>query len=114
MVIQTITCGEDLDHVQRSGLALLHVGAPWSAACLLQGPILRRLAARFDGRAQLAAINIDERHALAGRLNIHSIPTLLIFRDGREVRRLVGLRSEAALAGVLTDLLGPTSTPPPR
>lgn len=113
MDIREIKSGDDLKTVTWSGLALVTFGAPWCAPCLLQEPILRRIARRFEGRAVMAAADVDENRNLARALGIQSIPTLLVFRNGAEIQRLVGLQSEEALAGTLSSLLEPGRPPVP-
>lgn len=103
--IQEIKSAEDLKTATRTGLTLVNFGAPWCAPCLLQEPILRRIAARFKGRAGIAGANIDENRQLAHRLDIRSIPTLVFFQNGKEIQRFVGLQSEDTLAGTLSDRL---------
>ena len=79
--------------------------APWCAPCRLQDPIIRRLAAQFEGKASMAAVNIAENGELAMALGIQSIPTLILFRNGKELQRFVGLQSEATLSAALKELL---------
>ena len=66
---------------------------------------MRQLAAEFEGRASVAAVNIDESRNVASNMGIHGIPTLILFRNGKEVQRFVGLQSEATLAEALQRLL---------
>ena len=107
MDLREIKSHDHLRRVTRKGLALVTLGAPWCAPCLLQEPILRRVARRFEGRAILATADIDENPGLARALGIQSIPTLLVFRNGMELQRLVGLQPEGVLAGALASLLEP-------
>ena len=88
-----------------NGLTLVDFSAPWCAPCRLQEPIIRRLAAQFEGKAFIAAVNIDESRDVASNLGIQSIPTLILFRNGKEVQRFVGLQSEATLSEALEKLL---------
>ncbi len=111
MKIREIKSGEDLKTVTGNPLTLVTFGAPWCAPCLLQEPILRRIAVRFAGRAVLATANIDELRGPARVLGIRSIPTLLVFRNGSEIQRLVGLQPENVLAGTLSGCLEPGNPP---
>jgi thioredoxin 1 len=65
----------------------------------------RQLTAHFEGKAFIAAVNIDERRDVASNLGIQSIPTLILFRNGKEVQRFVGLQSAATLSEALEKLL---------
>lgn len=80
-------------------------GTPWCAPCRLQEPIIRQLAAKFEGKAFIAAVNIDENRDIASILDIRSIPTLILFRHGKEIQRFVGLQSEGTLSEALKKLL---------
>ena len=101
MGIQYIESEEGLERAKGSGLTLVDFGAPWCAPCRLQEPIIRRLAAQFEGKASMAAVNITENGDLASRLGIQSIPTLILFRNGKELQRFVGLQSKATLSDAL-------------
>jgi thioredoxin 1 len=70
--------------------------APWCGPCRVIGPILDKLAVEYDGKLTIAKVNTDEDARYAGQLGIQGIPTLIIFKDGKEVGRMVGARPEAA------------------
>ena len=80
---------------------LLDFWAPWCAPCRMVGPILDEIAEERSD-VKVAKINIDEQPELAGEFGVMSIPTLLVFEQGKLVRQAVGARPKA---GVL-DLLG--------
>lgn len=91
--------------MKTKGLTLVDFGTPWSTPCRLQEPILRRLAAQFEGRVLVAAVNVDEFREISLNLVIESIPTLILFRNGKEIQRFVGLQSEFTLSDALKGLL---------
>lgn len=96
---------QELEEQIGTGIALVHFGAPWCAPCLLQEPIIHRLAMQFEGKALIAEMNMDESPDVASDLGIQSIPTIILFKNGKEIQRFVGLHSEAALSGALGGLL---------
>jgi thioredoxin 2 len=88
--------------VERSDVpVLVDLWAPWCGPCRMLAPTLEQIAAEFGGRAKVAKLNIDENPAVTARLGVGSIPTLVVFKDGREVQRLVGLRGRDEIARAL-------------
>ncbi len=71
--------------------------APWCGPCRMQTPILERLATDGTIKARIIKVNTDEAPDLAQKLGISSIPTLILFRDGSEIERMVGVQSEESL-----------------
>jgi thioredoxin 1 len=80
---------------------LVDFWAPWCGPCLLVGPIVDQIGVDFAGRINVARVNIDESIAVSSRYSIFSIPTLVLFKDGREVDRIVGFRRREELAARL-------------
>lgn len=95
--IELATLGE-FNNAIREGVALVDFNASWCAPCRAQEPIIDRLSDRFEGKARIAAINIDGHQELAGRLGIQGIPTLILYRNNEEIYRFVGLQQESFLA----------------
>lgn len=83
------------------GVTLLDFGAERCGPCKALEPVLAKLATEYRGRVQIAAVDCDRDPALAERFLVRSMPTLVVWRDGREVGRVVGLRPRAFIAGVL-------------
>lgn len=83
---------------------LLDVWAPWCVPCRGMEPVLEDLAASLDGRVRVARLNLDRSPQTAGRLRIHGVPTLIVFRGGHEVARMVGTRGKGELMRRLADV----------
>ena len=77
---------------------LLDCWAPWCGPCLMLAPILDQLAAESQGRYRIAKLNVDENPQTATRFRIRSIPTMLIFKDGKLIARIVGVQSKHEIA----------------
>ena len=71
--------------------------ADWCGPCKMMSPIIEELAAELDGKAKVGKINVDENPDIAVEYNVMSIPTLIIFKNGKEEKRLVGLRDKEEL-----------------
>ena len=76
---------------------LVDFWAPWCAPCRAIAPAVEELATEYAGRIGFAKVNVDENPKVATEYGIRSIPTLLIFKDGKPVTQLVGLRPKAEL-----------------
>ncbi len=79
--------------------------APWCRPCLMVAPIIKELAAEYDGRMVVAKLNADENGETPARYRIMGIPTMIIFKDGQEVERMVGVRPKKALVESLEAIL---------
>ena len=77
---------------------LVDCWAPWCGPCRMVGPIMDQLAAESQGRYRIAKLNVDENPQTASRFQIASIPTMLIFKDGKLVDRLIGAQPKQAIA----------------
>ena len=84
---------------------LLEFGAVWCVPCRKMLPTLNTLAADFAGRALIARVDIDEDPYLAQDLGVVNVPTMVLFNDGKLVRRTTGSRSLDELKGWLENLL---------
>lgn len=92
--------------VLRSSLpVLVDFWAPWCTPCLITGPLLEELAEEFEGRVLMTKFNVDEGSRTPAQYGIMAIPTLIIFKDGKEVDRVVGAVPKHVLEGKLEALL---------
>ncbi len=71
--------------------------ADWCGPCKMMAPIVEELSTELDGKAKVGKINVDENSDIAVEYNVMSIPTLILFKNGKEEKRLVGLRDKEEL-----------------
>ena len=95
----TVTDASFAAEVERSPVpVLLDAWAPWCGPCRMIAPVVDELAIELAGRARVAKLNVDENPVTARRLDVRSIPMLLVFKDGREVDRIVGVQPKSEIA----------------
>ena len=92
---------DDFKETIGSGTVLVDFWAPWCGPCKAQGPALEKLANENDGKYKIAKVNVDDAPNTASEYGIMSIPTLLVFKDGKEVKRFSGLQKEDTLKEAL-------------
>ena len=91
---------KDFDAAIQSGFALVDFYAEWCGPCKMMSPIVDEIA---DERTDVtvAKVNVDESSELASRFGVVSIPTLIIFKNGKESNRIIGARPKAAILAEL-------------
>jgi thioredoxin 1 len=84
---------------------LVDFWAPWCGPCKMVGPEVEAVAQSYEGKAAVAKVNVDEQQKLASEYNVMSIPTMIIFKDGKEVNRMVGYHPQKELTAALDKLI---------
>lgn len=84
---------------------LVDFWAPWCGPCQMLGPVIEELSEEYEGKAKVCKVNVDEEGELASRHAIVSIPTVIIFKDGKVAERLVGAQSFDDYADLLDKYL---------
>lgn len=72
---------------------LVDFWASWCGPCRMVSPIIDKLAEEYEGKITVGKVNVDDEGALAAEFAIVSIPTIIIFKGGKEVKKLVGVKS---------------------
>jgi putative thioredoxin len=86
---------------------LVDFWAPWCGPCQTLMPLLDRIADDYGGRFALAKVNTDEEQQVAGQFGIRSIPTVMLFHQGKAVEQFVGVQPESAIRALLDKYLAP-------
>jgi thioredoxin 1 len=84
---------------------LVDFWAQWCGPCRALAPIFEQLSEQFDGKAKFVKLNVDDSPDIAGNYRIMNIPTMLLFKNGEIVERLIGLRPAAVISDLITDSL---------
>lgn len=87
------------------GVALVDFWAPWCGPCRMMSPVIDQLAADYAGKVKVGKVNVDENRAVAAEFGIMSIPTIIIFKDGVKVDKVVGYQPKEILAQKLEQIL---------
>ena len=82
-------------------VTLVDFFAPWCGPCQMMGPVIDELAKDMEGKADIYKVNVDENGDLANQFQVMSIPTLVIFKEGKPVNQLVGFQSKDQIAKAL-------------
>ena len=88
-----------------TGVVLVDFNAPWCGPCRFQEPIVKDIAKKFKGKARVSEVNVDENREIAIRLGIQSIPTLILFKNGQEIQRFIGLQPVETLSHAIDKAL---------
>ena len=84
---------------------MVDFNAQWCAPCRIQKPIVDQLAKLYDGKASILEINVDKNQKSAMELGITSIPTLIIYKNGVEFQRFIGLQNAKVLSDAIDKAL---------
>jgi thioredoxin 1 len=93
---------KDFDQTIAKGVVLVDFWAPWCGPCRLQAPILDKVAEKVGATAKIVKVNVDDNAESAGKFGIQSIPTLIVFKDGKPAQQFVGVTQADALVPALT------------
>ena len=93
------------DMLSRNHLVLVDFWAAWCAPCRMAAPVIEQLAQDYEGKAVIGKVDVDEQGELAMRYGVMSIPTVIFFKDGKEIHREVGALPKEVFSNVLNENL---------
>jgi thioredoxin 1 len=95
----------NFESVISQGVTLVDFYADWCGPCKMIAPIIEELASEYTDKAVIAKLDVDNAQAAASKLNVTSIPTVILFKNGQEVTRVVGVRDKKTFAAMLNNAL---------
>ena len=90
--IKKVTDANFFDELQKTDLLLLDFYAAWCGPCRMLSPILEEIANLYVGKLEIGKVDIDSEQRIAADFQVTSVPTLILFKTKKEVKRIVGLR----------------------
>jgi thioredoxin 1 len=96
---------DNFSSVIKNGVSLVDFWAAWCGPCRVQGPIVDEVADEMIDRANICKLDIDNHKKIASRLGIQSIPTIMIFKDGKMVQKFVGVKSKTVLVQAINSYI---------
>jgi len=94
--VLTLT-GANFDAEVKKGVALVDFWASWCGPCRMLGPVVEQLADEMKGSLKVGKVNVDEQPELSEKFEVASIPTILLFKDGKVIANRVGAANKDAL-----------------
>ena len=88
-----------------TGVTLVDFWAAWCMPCRMQGPIVDKVADEIGEKAKVGKLDVDRYPSLAGKYGVMSIPTLIVFKDGKVAKTFVGVQSEQTLMSAISENL---------
>ena len=84
----------NFEHQTKSGIVLIDFWASWCMPCKMMSPILNEVADEIGDKARICKVNVEEHQQLSSRFSVRNIPTLILMKNGKEIERIVGVKSK--------------------
>lgn len=91
--IKTLT-DQNFEHQIKSGVILVDFWASWCMPCKMMAPVLNEVSEELNGNASVGKLNVEQNRAASTKYGVRNIPTLLLFKNGKEINRFVGVKSK--------------------
>jgi thioredoxin 1 len=97
--------GKEFDNFTKEKVVLIDFYADWCMPCLMMAPVMEDVARKFKGKIKFGKVNIEDNQELAQKFRIVSLPTFILFKDGKQAEQFVGSRSIEDFEGKLKKYL---------
>jgi thioredoxin 1 len=97
-----ILTDKNFQHQTKNKLVLVDFWASWCAPCRIMAPVLNEVADELSGNSHVGKVNIEQYQSLAQKFKVRSIPTMILFKNGKEVDRFVGVKSKDFLLQMIS------------
>ncbi len=84
----------NLQHQLKNGISLVDFWAAWCMPCKMMAPILNEVAEESNGKARICKLDVQQYQSVAAKYSVRNIPTLILFKDGKEINRFVGVKTK--------------------
>jgi thioredoxin 1 len=95
-MILTLT-DKNFQYQTKNRLVLVDFWASWCSPCRMMAPVLNELATELNGNSHVGKVNIEQYQSLAQKFQVRNIPTMILFKNGREINRFVGIKNKEFL-----------------
>ena len=109
MALQISDASFEADVLNSDKLTLVDFWAEWCGPCKMMNPILDELTSEYDGKVVITKMNIDDNPNTPSNFSIRGIPTFVLFKEGKEVGRIIGAQTKGAMKGQIDVHLGVTA-----
>lgn len=92
---------KNFDELIKEGVTVVDFFATWCMPCKMLSPIIEELAADYDGKAKIVKLDIDAAGKTAEEYKVYSVPTVIVFKNGKEIERSSGYNQKAAFAQMI-------------
>lgn len=96
---------EEFESIKNNGILLVDFFADWCGPCKMIAPVLEELSMEYEGEINIVKVNVDKEGDLAGEYGVMSIPNLVLFKDGKVVKQVVGYQPKASIKALIDTVL---------
>ena len=108
-IVEVTDANFDQDVLKADQPVLVDFWAAWCGPCRMMTPVVEAVAQKFAGTAKVFKLNVDENPSVTQRFGIKGIPTMIVFKGGKEAERLVGATNEGAVTHIIEEHLNKVS-----